>query len=473
MSVYISDQKELRRFKPEELVWSATDLAYGDYTSKDEREVEVGLQGRSAAALWAHVYFIRQGADIARDHGAVVYGRKELGGTMPDGTAFWYPELDISLMSDARPYDMQRLHPLAVERLSLNGEHKTYHPAVYMNEFWHIKGRRVALAGDEPAVRLRMTRTPVSLYKLQMLLAFDHSFKLNEKLLDSDGGLGGVDSIKESLLTTNFYVLLATLLVSLLHTFFDFLAFKNDIQFWRKQDDLTGLSVRTIIVNAVSQSIILAYLWEQRSSVVILASSAAGLAIEVWKVFRALRVSWRWTRWRVPVPRFQDRASYEARTKDLDSQAMRYLSMVAVPLLLAYTAYAYLCVPFTSPGSFLLSTAVNFVYAFGFIMMTPQLFINYKLKSVAHMPWRVFIYKSLNTFIDDLFAFVIKMPWLHRVACFRDDAVFLVYLYQMWIYPVDKTRVNEFGQSFEAAAAEETAKSPRKRVRAARGQKLD
>ena len=53
-------------------------------------------------------------------------------------------------------------------------------------------------------------------------------------------------------------------------------------------------------------------------------------------------------------------------------------------------------------------------------MMTPQLFINYKLKSVAHLPWRMMTYKALNTFIDDLFAFVIKMPTLYRIGCFRD-----------------------------------------------------
>lgn len=56
----------------------------------------------------------------------------------------------------------------------------------------------------------------------------------------------------------------------------------------------------------------------------------------------------------------------------------------------------------------------------GFITMTPQLFINYKLKSVAHLPWRMLTYKALNTFIDDLFAFVIKMPMLYRIGCFRD-----------------------------------------------------
>lgn len=64
----------------------------------------------------------------------------------------------------------------------------------------------------------------------------------------------------------------------------------------------------------------------------------------------------------------------------------------------------------------------NFIIA-GFIMMCPQLFINYKLKSVAHLPWRQMTYKFLNTIIDDLFAFVIKMPTLHRLSVFRDGEI--------------------------------------------------
>ena len=55
-------------------------------------------------------------------------------------------------------------------------------------------------------------------------------------------------------------------------------------------------------------------------------------------------------------------------------------------------------------------------------------------------------YKFLNTFIDDLFAFTIKMPTLHRLATLRDDVIFFVYLYQSWAYKVDYTRGNEFGQ---------------------------
>lgn len=58
-------------------------------------------------------------------------------------------------------------------------------------------------------------------------------------------------------------------------------------------------------------------------------------------------------------------------------------------------------------------------------------------------------FKVLNTFIDDLFAFTIKMPTLHRLATLRDDVIFFVYLYQSYAYKVDTTRVNEFGQGGE------------------------
>ena len=97
--------------------------------------------------------------------------------------------------------------------------------------------------------------------------------------------------------------------------------------------------------------------------------------------------------------------------------------------------------------SWLLGSIVGCVYMFGFIMMTPQLFINYKLKSTAHMPWKTFMYKALNTFVDDLFAFIIKMPTMHRLSCLRDDLIFFCYLYQRWQYGVDKKRPNEYGQA--------------------------
>ena len=118
-----------------------------------------------------------------------------------------------------------------------------------------------------------------------------------------------------------------------------------------------------------------------------------------------------------------------------------------MPLMVGYASYSLLQLKFKSWYSWILSSLVGFIYMFGFVMMTPQLFINYKLKSVAHLNWRTMTYKSLNTFVDDLFAFVIKMPVMHRLACFRDDIVFFIFLYQRHIYKTDYTRVNEYGQA--------------------------
>ena len=110
-----------------------------------------------------------------------------------------------------------------------------------------------------------------------------------------------------------------------------------------------------------------------------------------------------------------------------------------------------------------LGSLAMLVYGMGFIVMTPQLFINYKLKSVAHLPWRFFMYKALNTFIDDLFAFIIKMPTMHRMSCFRDDIVFVVFLYQRWIYRVDTSRRNEFGTTGDEEERKKTKSADAKK----------
>ena len=43
-----------------------------------------------------------------------------------------------------------------------------------------------------------------------------------------------------------------------------------------------------------------------------------------------------------------------------------------------------------------------------------------------------------------------------RVACFRDDIVFLIYLYQRWLYPVDQTRIDCSGMIEETCHGENT-----------------
>lgn len=187
----------------------------------------------------------------------------------------------------------------------------------------------------------------------------------------------------------------------------------------------------------------------------ILASQGFGILLEAWKITKTVNVRLR------PPPAnsffsflpyvivFEDKhklSETEEKTKEYDEIAFRYLYIIAVPLLLAYAAYSLLYNTHKSWYSYIIETLVGSVYAYGFLMMVPSLYINYRLKSVAHMPGKAMAYKFLNTFIDDLFAFTVKMPWLHRLATLRDDVIFFVWLYQSYKYKIDYKRVNEFGQ---------------------------
>lgn len=168
---------------------------------------------------------------------------------------------------------------------------------------------------------------------------------------------------------------------------FDMLAFKNDIGFWKNNKSMKGLSARTILINSVCQLIIFLYLLDNETSFVVLMSSGVGTAIEFWKVTKAMNVTLD-RRGRLPRIRFRDRASYsQSQTDRYDAEAMRYLSYVLYPLVVGYAIYALAYQTHKSWYSWVLNSLVGAVYTFGFILMCPQLYLNYKLKSVAHLPW--------------------------------------------------------------------------------------
>lgn len=247
-----------------------------------------------------------------------------------------------------------------------------------------------------------------------------------------------------------------------------------DIQFWQKEKTFEGLSLRSIVLNVFLQLIVFLYLLDNDTSWIILLSNGVGLLIELWKIRKACKVIFDRQTPSIRIPFLNlhllpfsiviapshPSSQLRKKTDEYDALAFHYLSILCLPLLFGYSVYSLYYETHKSWYSWCINTAVGFVYTFGFIGMTPQLFINYKLKSVAHMPWKTFMYKvfhyendhhqALNTFIDDLFAFIIRMPMLHRIACFRDDLIFVVYLYQKWAYPVDKNRANEYGQVGES-----------------------
>ena len=70
---------------------------------------------------------------------------------------------------------------------------------------------------------------------------------------------------------------------SVFHLLFEFLTFKSDVDFWRGNTDLTGLSVHALFLDWASQVVILFYLIEMDSSLLMTVSTGVGMLIALWK----------------------------------------------------------------------------------------------------------------------------------------------------------------------------------------------
>ncbi|KAI5710159.1 hypothetical protein M8J75_006185 [Diaphorina citri] len=307
---------------------------------------------------------------------------------------------------------------------------------------------------DTNEMEIQFKYSPISYGKLRLMLHVEASFRSIAQMGFSDKE---IDDVKSMFADTHLYVFLTTMVVSFVHLLFDFLAFKNDVSFWKNRKNTVGISVRSVMWRTFSQIVVFLYLLDENTSYLVLIPNGISGVIEVWKLLKIFKFdsrSWRFVR--------KTESAHERRTTAYDLEAMRYLSYILYPLCLATAVYSFVYSEHKSVYSWLLRSLVNAVYAFGFIFMLPQLFINYKLKSVAHLPWRTFMYKAFNTFIDDVFAFLITMPTMHRLACFRDDIIFLIYLYQRWLYPVDKRRLDE--NSDMTAESNEVVEEEKKKI---------
>lgn len=355
----------------------------------------------------------------------------------------WRSTLTVGVVSEEVDLPMTGI-PRELYRFLKLTPNREYLPPLHVDVLSSRIDDMVLIENPGEPFKLDIKHVPATFGKLRLWAQLENAMATMATLGFSERD---VDEVLSIFTDTGFHLLCVTFVVAALHLVFDFLAFKNDIAFWRRKTTTEGLSLRTVLWRSVSQLIVFLYLLDEHTSLLVLVPCGVSTVIEAWKVVRAFKITLVWKGLR-PSVGFGERSEGEMQTESYDAEIMKYLSYLLYPLCLGGAVYSLLYVPHRSWHSWCIHSLVNGVYAFGFLFMFPQLFVNYKLKSVAHLPWRAFMYKAFNTFIDDMFAFIITMPTAHRVACFRDDVVFLIYLYQRWLYPVDKKRVNEFGESF-------------------------
>ena len=129
------------------------------------------------------------------------------------------------------------------------------------------------------------------------------------------------------------------------------------------------MSLRTIILNIVFQTITLLYLLDNDTSYMILVSSGIGILIEAWKINKTMITSRINTFPYIKVTERYKPSRLTQKTQKYDRLAFNYLSYALFPLMLAYTGYSLVYESHKSWYSFVIGTMVGFVYTFGFISM--------------------------------------------------------------------------------------------------------
>ncbi|KAH8054132.1 apoptotic process [Aureococcus anophagefferens] len=321
----------------------------------------------------------------------------------------WKPEAAVRVVAEFREWPdalqmpgMQRLR----ERQPGGGSILKYAPPTYADEIGLTSDKYVLVNDTIDALPLALSFAPLSFARWQLIA------RMEEGLQDQKEDFGftdnDIDDVRRLIADTQTWLLAVTMLASVLHLLFEFLAFKSDI-------------------------VVLAYLVDQGASLLVSVPAFGAILIQAWKVEKATGVRLSWSSpYCLKCHRLDALAEAAADSGDaagdaLDRETLRvdrlttsYLGLVLAPLVLGYACKTLVYDAHLGWYSWALGAAT--------------------LKSVSHLPWKLLCFRFVNTFIDDLFAFVIKMPMMHRVSCFRDDVVFVIYLYQRRIYKVDAAR---------------------------------
>lgn len=269
----------------------------------------------------------------------------------------------------------------------------TYFPPIFPNDFWLLKEHLVQINETTKQLPLHISYHAISNMKFSIFASLTASF---EQASQQQGSSAEFDEVKRMLTETNPILLVTTALVTVLHMLFEFLAFSSDVSHWKKKDknnDMVGVSLNTILTNCVVQLVVLLYLHDssEETSWMILFTQGIGLLIEAWKITKVVDVRVRsdptsFIGYRIAFEDKHELSEDEKKTQEYDNLAFRLVSYFAGPVLLAYAGYSLMYGTHRSWYSFIITTLAQAIYMFGFVQLIPQLIINYKLKSVAHIP---------------------------------------------------------------------------------------
>ncbi|KAJ1649564.1 Cleft lip and palate associated transmembrane protein 1 [Dispira simplex] len=370
----------------------------------------------------------------------------------------WKSQISLEVVNDRNwyahgrvPADFSRQLRVVVEK------DRPYLPLFSVNPMGSRKESLVPVPiGKSEAqlpLQVRFHAVPLGWFRLTRIL--DSSFaQLNRpgSALRISGS--EVESLRKMVYEVNPTLLAMTIMAALLHMLFETLAVKSDIAHWSRKDNIHGISRSSVFMSAVTSWLTVLYIWDRRrdSGILVLGGTVVSAAVELWKVIKVRRflrnspaknASHGDTKTKKPVDTEPSVTEKDRADQEFDNRLFKYLVYLCIPVMLGYATYSLFYWEHKGFYSWGLDTLMASIYLLGFVNMTPQLFLNHRLRSVEAMSVSTFLFRAINTFVDDLFALVIPMPGLTRVSAFRDDVIFVVLLYQWWKFPKRASSGNE------------------------------
>ena len=316
----------------------------------------------------------------------------------------------------------------------VNLNQMNYFPLNVLTDFWTLNSELLPINKTEMFnFTINLNYGYIRSYFFNQML----NIQINNKVMSSYGIDGVQDMLVELLKNNSIPYLILLMTVNILHTIFSGFGFKEDISYYNNLEKLDGVYTKYIFLNIFSVFISFLYNIVQGANFLVIFEVFVGFIIEIWKLKMIYNISFNKF---FPFIHFDYKIKYEIKEAESyqDFAVSMMIKFLLIPIGIIYLIYRLYYYKSSSIFMFIIEYIFFLLNIFGFILLTPQIYLNYKLQSVEHLPLKAFIFKFLNTIIDDLFAFAVKTPTLYRIFCFKDDVIFVVYLYQMWIYRHNK-----------------------------------
>lgn len=274
--VYLSETQEFDGFQDDRaLVWTQEGLVYGDWTSGADQDgcyafstsFPTSERLRNNGSIYLHAYVVSHGKspDPAAGKGRyskkwTIHQVKQLNkfkkkiyaktanlltgkteateeeqakakeGIKHEIFSHWHPNITINLVVDYTNWIPGQVPPPIDEFVEFTTSMQNYKPIMYVNNYWNLNKEYMPINQTVKSLNFTVTFQPLSMFKWQMYSAQEmkNRFNMMANLMGDDGEEDeDQDSIKEAFLETNVYLLAMTFVVSIVHSIFEFLAFKN------------------------------------------------------------------------------------------------------------------------------------------------------------------------------------------------------------------------------------------------------